>query len=89
MFKILCPLNIVHVHISRFKMDHQQGTRIKDKMDNKQRYSTWNSAQCYMAAWIGGEIKGQWIYVFKWLSPICCPSETTTLLISYTPTKNN
>ena len=30
------------------------------KMDNQQRlfYSTWNSAQCYVAAWVGGESGG-------------------------------
>ena len=39
-------------------MDNLQGTRIKDKMDNQQGYSTWNSAQFYVAAWIGGETKG-------------------------------
>ena len=49
----------MQVHISRFKMDNLQGTRIKDKMDNQQGYSIWNSVQCYVAAWIGGEIKGQ------------------------------
>ena len=24
-------------------------------------YSTWNSAQCYVAAWIEGEFGGKWI----------------------------
>ena len=32
-------------------------------------YSTWNSAQCYEAAWIGGEFGGGWIHVYVWLSP--------------------
>ena len=31
-------------------------------------YSTWNSAQCYVAAWMGGEFKGEWIHVYVWLS---------------------
>ena len=26
-------------------------------------YSTWNSAQYYVAAWIGGEFGGKWIYI--------------------------
>ena len=26
-------------------------------------YSTWNSAQCYAAAWMGGELGGEWIDV--------------------------
>ena len=32
-------------------------------------YSTGNSAQCYMAAWMGGEFGGGWIHVYVWLSP--------------------
>ena len=31
-------------------------------------YSTWNSAQCYVATWMGGKL-GEWIHVFVWLSP--------------------
>ena len=33
-------------------------------------YSTWNSAQCYVPAWMGGEFgeKG-YIYIYIWLSP--------------------
>ena len=33
-----------HVHTAIFKIDNQQGLL----------YSTWNSAQCYVAAWMGG-----------------------------------
>ena len=36
-----------------FKMDNQQGL-----------YSTWNSAQCYVEAWIGGAFGGEWIHVY-------------------------
>ena len=32
-------------------------------------YSTRNSAQCYVAAWMGGEFGGEWIHVYVWLSP--------------------
>ena len=32
-------------------------------------YSTGNSVQCYMAAWMGGEFGGEWICVYVWLSP--------------------
>ena len=28
-----------------------------------------NSAQCYVAAWMGGEFGGEWIHVYVWLSP--------------------
>ena len=31
--------------------------------------STWNSAQCYVAAWMGGGFGGEWIHVYVWLSP--------------------
>ena len=32
-------------------------------------YSTGNSAQCHVAAWIGGEFGEEWIHVYVWLSP--------------------
>ena len=32
-------------------------------------YSTGNSAQCYVAVWMGGEFGGEWIQVYVWLSP--------------------
>ena len=32
-------------------------------------YSTWNSAQCSVPAWMGGEFGGEWIHVYVWLSP--------------------
>ena len=33
-------------------------------------YSTWNSAQCYVAAWMGGGLPGEWTHVYQWLSPL-------------------
>ena len=36
----------------------------KDLLD-----STWNSAQCYVVAWMGGEFTEEWVYVYVWLSP--------------------
>ena len=32
-------------------------------------YSTWNSAQSYMVAWMEGKFGGEWIHVYVWLSP--------------------
>ena len=32
-------------------------------------YSTGNSAECYVAAWMGGEFGGEWLHVHVWLSP--------------------
>ena len=51
-------------------------------------YSTWNSAQCYVAAWIGKELGGGCTHVYVWLSPFrCSPKMITILLIGYTPVK--
>ena len=36
----------------------------KDLLD-----STGNSAECFVAAWMGGESGGEWIQVYVWLSP--------------------
>ena len=47
-----------HVHTAIFKVDNQQDLL----------YSTGNSAQCYVAAWMGGEFGGEWIHVYVWLS---------------------
>ena len=33
-------------------------------------YSAGNSAQCYLAAWMGGEFGGECIHVYVWLSPL-------------------
>ena len=32
-------------------------------------YSTWNSAQCYVAGWMVGEFGKEGIHVYVWLSP--------------------
>ena len=32
-------------------------------------YSTWNSALCYVTAWMGGEFGGEGIHVYIWPSP--------------------
>ena len=32
-------------------------------------YFTGNSAQCYVAAWMGEGFGGEWIHVYVWLSP--------------------
>ena len=32
-------------------------------------YSTWNSAQCYVPAWMGREFGVEWVHVYVWLSP--------------------
>ena len=32
-------------------------------------YSTGNSAQGYVVAWMRGEFGGEWIHLYVWLSP--------------------
>ena len=34
-------------------------------------HSKWDSAQCYVAAWMGGEFGGDRIHEYVWLSPFC------------------
>ena len=46
--------------------------------------STGNSAQRDVAAWMGGEFRGEWIHAYVWLSPLAVHLKLTTLLISYT-----
>ena len=38
-------------------------------IDKDLLYSTWNSAQCFVTAWVGGKFRGEWIHVYIWLSP--------------------
>ena len=32
-------------------------------------YSTGNSVQCHVGAWMRGELGGEWAHVYVWLSP--------------------
>ena len=43
---------------------------VKWKTNKVFLYSTWNSAQCYVAVWMGGEFGEEWIHVYVWLSPL-------------------
>ena len=54
------------------------------------QYSTWNSAQCYVAAWMGGKFGGEWRHVYIWLSHSTVHLKLLQhcLLISYTPIQN-
>ena len=57
-------------------------------MDNQQGllYSTWNSAQCYVVAWMGGGFVGEWMNITETLRYSL--ATITTLLISYSPIPN-
>ena len=48
-----------HIHTAIFKMAKQQGPTV----------STGNSAQCYVADWMGGEFGGKWMLTYVSLSP--------------------
>ena len=50
-------------------------------------YSTGNFAQCYVAAWMGGEFGREWILVHVWLSTFAVDLKLSQLLISCTPNK--
>ena len=32
-------------------------------------YSTWNSTQCYVPAWMGEGFRGEGVHVYLWLNP--------------------
>ena len=58
-------------------------------MDNQQGPTVWNSAQCYVAAWMEGEFGEEWIHVLCMAESLRCSLETnTTLLVGYTPKQN-
>ena len=41
-----------------------------------------NSAQCYMAAWVGGEFGGEWIHGICMAEFLQCSPETITILLT-------
>ena len=52
--------------------------------------STWNSAQCYVAAWMGGQLGENgyiYIYIYVWLSSFAVHLKLSShcLLTGYTP----
>ena len=52
-------------------------------------YSTGNSAQSYVAAWMGGDFRGRMDTCICMAESLCGSSETmTTLLIGHTPIQN-
>ena len=53
-------------------------------------YNTWNSAQCYVPAWIEGAFGEEWTHVYAWLSPFTVDWKLLQhdLLMTYTPIQN-
>ena len=55
--------------VREFGMDMHTLLYLKRITNKEVLYSTGNSAQCYVAAWMGREFGGEWIHVYVWLSP--------------------
>ena len=51
-------------------------------------YSTWNSAQCHVEAWMGGIWGRMGTCICMAESLRCLPETITTLLMGYTPIQN-
>ena len=54
---------------SEFGMDMYTLLSLKWITKKDLLYSTWNSTQCYMAAWTGREFQEEWMHVYVWPSP--------------------
>jgi len=55
--------------VRKFGMDVYTLLYLKWITDKDLLYSTWNSAQCYLEAWMGGAFRGERIHVYVRLSP--------------------
>jgi len=55
--------------VREFGMDMYTWPHLKWIPNKDLLYSTGISAQCHMAAWMGGGFRRQWIHVHVWLSP--------------------
>ena len=53
--------------VREFGIDRDTLLYFQWMMNKDLPYSTWNSAQCYVAAWMGGEFSGGEIHVSVWL----------------------
>ena len=60
---------MVHIKKKKWGIDMYILPYLKWITNKDLLYSTGNSAQCYVAAWMGGEFGGEWIHVYVWLSP--------------------
>ena len=55
--------------VREFKINMCTVLYLKSITNKDLLYSTENSAQCYVAAWMGEEFRGERIHVYIWLSP--------------------
>ena len=75
--------------VREFGMDMYTLLYLKWITDRDLLYSTWNSAQCFVAVWVGG-VWGEWIHVYVWvgLFAVRLKLSQPCLLISYTSIQN-
>ena len=71
--------------VREFGMDAYTLVYLKWMNNKDPLYSTWNSVQCYVAAWMGVGFGGEWITCICMAESLHSSPETTTLLIGYTP----
>ena len=55
--------------LREFGMDMYTQLYLKWMINQVLAHSTWDSAQCYVAAWMGGEFGEEWIHVYIQLNP--------------------
>ena len=65
--------------VREFGMDMYTPLYLKRITSKGLLYSTGDSAQCYVAAWMAGEFRGEWIRVCV-AEFLCGPPETITTL---------
>ena len=51
--------------VREFGMDMYALLYLKWLTNKELLYRTGNAAQCYVAAWMGGELGGEWIHVYE------------------------
>ena len=54
--------------VGEFGRDHHTLQYLKWITNKDFLYSAWSSAQCYVAAWMEREFRGEWIHIYVWLS---------------------
>ena len=54
--------------IREFGIDTYTLLYLKCKTDMELLYNKANSARSYVAAWMGGEFRGEWVHISVWLS---------------------
>ena len=59
--------------VREFRTDRYPLLYLKWNTNKVLLYSTWNSAQCYVAARMGGEFGEERTHVYVWLSPFLFP----------------